>query len=767
MRRFLSLILALAMLLTLSACGGGEDGLFQTEESQNGESRVQTPDGVDSEANGQTLATTGRYVETDITPQALTQLDVDYIHTTQIRTDGAASIDLLGYYGKEGETVGFWYHSDDKGDTWEERSIPGEWTGLFALYLDSKGGLYCLGYADEEIWGYSFPANGTESSYVLRDGNIGNPTLLDSGYLIYDLQDTGTNTSILRAVDASSGEVAWSYTADTLYLNWMAADGNIYVSDSGALQDVLDGATGEKIDTFDLDTMLVGLSRVLWADSSVYFYLDEESCNLCRGIYGQSLVECILENDEYRYASEMDWPEVAAFGISEDQTIYMDIGTASTERDAAKLYRYDFDENAVYASETLTVWALEESDTLRQAALTFREAHPEVQVEFQVPDVADDAALNDALTALNTKLLAGDGPDILLLDGTSYESYMEKGVLSDLTELYEETDFVGQTVSALLDESGRCYVIPARFTVPILFSDGLTPPEGLEGLLSAVKAATSDQLSWTWDYHLDTTPLTEYGIEALPYLETESSALYNRLWAACAPVLVQEDGVDEAGLRLWLQTLKEIGDYYGLFCYEEIGAGESSYGGSSLGYGNREVMYSRSSYNWRSGFARAGTEQLDAVETIASLLEEYCSFHQSVPQSFQITQFPGLVEGVYTPKLLMAVSAASEQQTIAMEFLKTVLSLEVQQYTYGDGLPVLQEAMDRQLDYFADYAKDYGWNGDTLTELFESRTTPVITDQTVSDVIYQAANDYCMGGCTLDEAVSEVQSNLTLKLAEK
>lgn len=767
MRRFLSLILTFALLLALTACGGEEGGSPQTEGSQTDETGIQSSDGVDSEASGQTLATTGRYVETDVTPQALVQLEADYMCTTQIRTEGAAGIDLLGYYGKDGETVGFWYHSDDKGDTWEERPIPGEWTGLFALYLDSKGGLYCLSYEDEDIWGYAFPADGTESSYVLRDRNIGSPTLLDSGYLIYDLQDAGTNTSTLRAIDASSGEVAWSYTADTLYLSWMAADGNIYVSDGGAIQDVLDGVTGEKVDTFDLDAMLVGLSGVLWADSSVYFYLDEESSSLCRGIYGQSLVEYILENDEYRYALEMDWPTVTAFGLSEDQTIYMDVGTASAERDAVKLYRYDFDENTVYASETLTVWALEESDTLRQAALTFREAHPEVQVEFQVPDVADDAALNDALTALNTKLLAGDGPDILLLDGTSYESYVEKGVLADLTELYEETDFVGQTVSALLNEDGRCYVIPARFTVPILFSDGQTLPEGLDGLLSAVRAATSDQLSWTWDYYLDTTPLTEYGVDALPYLETESSALYNLLWAVCAPTLVQEDGVDEASLHLWLQTLKEIGDYYGLFCYEEIGNGESGYGSSSLGYGNREVMYSRSSYNWRSGFARAGTEQLDAVESIALLLEEYYSFNRITPQSFQVTQFPGLVDGVYTPKLLMAVSAASEQQALAMAFLETVLSLEVQQYTYGDGLPVLQEAMDRQLDYFADYAKDYGWNGDTLTELFESRTTPVITDQTVSNVIYQAANDYCMGGCTLDEAVLEIQSSLALKLAEQ
>ena len=41
----------------------------------------------------------------------------------------------------------------------------------------------------------------------------------------------------------------------------------------------------------------------------------------------------------------------------------------------------------------------------------------------------------DRIRALNARILAGDGPDILVLDGLPTESYIEKGILADLNPL--------------------------------------------------------------------------------------------------------------------------------------------------------------------------------------------------------------------------------------------------------------------------------------------------------------------------------------------
>ena len=98
--------------------------------------------------------------------------------------------------------------------------------------------------------------------------------------------------------------------------------------------------------------------------------------------------------------------------------------------------------NYVYSATTptrptteLTVATLKKNDTLLQAAGEFRRNHPEVLVTVQTLLEEDGAATSaDAIRALNTQLLAGKGPDLLLLDGLPLDSYIEKDVLADLSD---------------------------------------------------------------------------------------------------------------------------------------------------------------------------------------------------------------------------------------------------------------------------------------------------------------------------------------------
>ncbi len=78
------------------------------------------------------------------------------------------------------------------------------------------------------------------------------------------------------------------------------------------------------------------------------------------------------------------------------------------------LYFYHYDETLpTHADTTLTVWSLADSATARLAVNAYKKANPEVDVTFEtaVQTDTDDvsAAINDALTQLNTELLAGEG----------------------------------------------------------------------------------------------------------------------------------------------------------------------------------------------------------------------------------------------------------------------------------------------------------------------------------------------------------------------
>ena len=46
----------------------------------------------------------------------------------------------------------------------------------------------------------------------------------------------------------------------------------------------------------------------------------------------------------------------------------------------------------------------------------------------------------DAIRTLNTEILAGNGPDLICLDGFNLESYLEKGVLADVSHILDQAD---------------------------------------------------------------------------------------------------------------------------------------------------------------------------------------------------------------------------------------------------------------------------------------------------------------------------------------
>jgi len=63
----------------------------------------------------------------------------------------------------------------------------------------------------------------------------------------------------------------------------------------------------------------------------------------------------------------------------------------------------------------------------------FQKKYPDVYVNIETGMSGDDSVTDtDALKVLNTEIMAGTGPDVLLLDGISEDTYIEKGMLEDL-----------------------------------------------------------------------------------------------------------------------------------------------------------------------------------------------------------------------------------------------------------------------------------------------------------------------------------------------
>lgn len=149
-----------------------------------------------------------------------------------------------------------------------------------------------------------------------------------------------------------------------------------------------------------------------------------------------------------------------------------------------RMFRYVYDANAsVKPEHTLTVYSLYDTPYVRQLITSFQSGHPDVMLEYETGMTGDDAVTRtDALKTLNTNIMAGEGPDILMLDGLPISSYTEKGLLMDIQDILKETDKEEGLFTNITDaykSDGAVCAVPTSFAVPLLI--------GKQSLLSNIK----------------------------------------------------------------------------------------------------------------------------------------------------------------------------------------------------------------------------------------------------------------------------------------
>jgi ABC-type glycerol-3-phosphate transport system substrate-binding protein len=149
-----------------------------------------------------------------------------------------------------------------------------------------------------------------------------------------------------------------------------------------------------------------------------------------------------------------------------------------------QLMSYTFSLEAL-PTEEMTVFSLFNNPGLRQAVSAFQSQNPHILVRYEVGILSGDSGVtvSDAISTLNTQILAGTGPDVLFLDGMSYDAYIENGILVELSELVAEIKGESEFFENILEYKkvdGGLYVVPT--SVFLLLSAG--PPELLGEMLT-------------------------------------------------------------------------------------------------------------------------------------------------------------------------------------------------------------------------------------------------------------------------------------------
>jgi hypothetical protein len=228
------------------------------------------------------------------------------------------------------------------------------------------------------------------------------------------------------------------------------------------------------------------------------------------------------------------------------------------------------------------------------------------------------------------------------------------------------------------------YFIPGQMMIPTLIgsADSIAGVRTLGGLVDKVVSGND-----TYDFTMGTMSMAR-GVPPEQRAELffgDLKQLYDIMWLASAPAIVDDNRLDTTALETFLEALKAISDKYNL-----TNPGDNNQVSMAMGFSDGGAITLPDSL---TRYAVRETNLAAYNADHFKLLEHVLSRNDST-----VAEFPGLTPGAWQPIAIAAISADTEVVDFALEFINTMFSVGVQRINYGAGLPVTRAGVAEQIE---------------------------------------------------------------------
>lgn len=682
---------------------------------------------------------------------------------------------------------------DYKEEAWEENDSLGEQLpqveDINTQFVDQVA-LDASGKAAVSICNMESEAAGGGKLYVVEaDGTVkdlSGQAKKDSSYpQLLNLEFTGDGNLVAQGFydvfamyDGSSGEVLHDFDLDDMVTFSVVNDRMVVIAEHQVqLYDCKSGNPLDKDEVLNEQISKDANNLELFTTSSrpVVFTEGEGEDGIfyCTrdGIFsynfGGNTVEKVVDGKLNKISSSaVGFKQLTA---GKDNDFYLLAG----DEDTNKIFHYVYSaDTPTVPGTTLKVYSLKKDDTISKLIPMFQKLYPDIYVDYQVGMSGEDGVtVSDALKNLNTEVMADKGPDVFILDNMPVDSYVEKGLLADISDVIEEvagSDGILENVKKNYEADGKIYVMPSRIGVPVMLGsegdlEGITDLKTMADAGERIKAQSPDDYVFNpfrWGYFL---------VE---------------LWTdTCSPAWIREDGsVDEEALGDFYTQIKRIYDldenpYEGEHSEEEILNDSDDMAHYYTGISNDLLMQ-------YGGVCRLAYGTLSSMETYENL----CAAMKE--KGTVLKGWNGQAENCFVPNLMLGISAKCKEEETAKKFLAYLLSKEAQMTSSYAGFPVNQAAIEEEKYWYREGAGESSSgtsismpdgqmihvildsveiekeNADWLREQLKKVETPASYNYLIVDAVRRASIPYLKGETTLEEAVSSVSQKMNLYLTE-
>ncbi|WP_195986210.1 extracellular solute-binding protein [Clostridium sp. D33t1_170424_F3] len=715
-------------------------------------------------------AAMGRYIEQDLgLPENTTK------PKALIRNEDG-SLHFWGTYSPDNMTSHPRHYSSKDGKTWEEQDV--SWMdsvpngNLRAICGDGKGGFYAIvnednntphllhttdGKTQEEIpvpsWNDSVSEDGSlnfsmaggsvvvgeQGSVSLEDGEEGGSDASQNSpkfgqslsILSMDLLENGDllistmNQGILRY--APDGTLIKQFKGDSMGSTANSKD--LFVLDYKKNITQYDLESGSQVSTISMPATTSSGNLVTDTDGSLYYGSADGIQKLAPG---GSVWETMMDGS----LSIMSTPSVMVMGLVSDGDggFYVLLNSIAG---GSKIIHCTYSDSTPTVPDTeLKVYSLKESPTVRQAIGVFQQNHPNVYVNYTVglPDGEEAVTVSDVVRSLNTEILAGKGPDVLILDGLPYDSYIEKGVLEDISSIMQGEKLLDH-ITNIFQQDGKTYAIPTRFTIPVMVGD----KDVLNQLNSLADFASLEDHSSL-------------------FLVNQPDLLLNALANASFPAWKKDAStLDDEAITEFLSQAKSIYDIY----HYNVDADPNSSMIITASMGGMNFVES----DFMSLQYMQGKTELYMTNANSLYAMQFGVSNQEKADHTMVKSIPGQVKNAFMPRVSAGVNAAGSQKDLAKEFIQTMLAREVQDYAFTDGICVNSASFDKAVDDLKEMVADIDFSED-YRSLVASLSTPVLPDTVLMDVVITQGISCLNGEQSPQEAVQKINEQTRIYLSE-
>ncbi|MBX9136792.1 MULTISPECIES: extracellular solute-binding protein [unclassified Clostridium] len=376
------------------------------------------------------------------------------------------------------------YISHNNGETWEEKAINvPEIYGTRVRYVNpiKDGRILLADIIDEEtaIQRIRYVLIDNDGSFTEIDkvfeeeinaefGFNGSPIMFNSlsnGDLMY----YSDNRNEVIQIDSRSFEEKRVYKCDS------------YIERFIVNEDYLIIKSAESILLYDINTgeLIKGLDKLEDAldeenAESYSALINSESDNNLFFLQNEDIVTYNLDDEKItpvitdsKYLCDAGINGIKIIELSNNEFLYT-FSNNITGQSFLVIYRCDGVDMKIEENE-IVVFSLTENKNLNEAITRSNIKNKDINIKYEVAlNDENGKTVSDAIKSLNAEIMAGKGPDIILLDNLPVDSYIENGILADISEvvnLNKDKSFVNIASEYKRDE--KIYEIPLSISIPV------------------------------------------------------------------------------------------------------------------------------------------------------------------------------------------------------------------------------------------------------------------------------------------------------------